>query len=204
MNRCIQSDKIVPLKKCKMCNNEFPKTEDYFFKKIIKQKNAKGEIVKYNSFRSVCKNCHAIKMKNAHRVRRCKEMGCLLDDYEKTWQKYQRKKLTKHPEVQHLPKSIRANIYKAISKGYVFTTYEKYKKDCRSNVSKARRKYDYGNVDIVPQEQKNRCGIVNLTDGYVAATLNSKVGDLPEEIIETKRIILKLKRELNITNIKIR
>ena len=201
MHCCTQA--VIPVKKCGTCGIEFPKTEEYFFKRIIKQKNANGETVKYNSFRSVCKQCHAVKMRDAQRNRRCKEMGCSIDEYEMYWQKYQRQKLTKHAEIKHLPKSIKANLYKAISKGYKFTTYEKYKKDCRINVSKARRKYDYGDVDFVPQEEKNRCGIKNLTDGYIAATLKSKVGDLPKEIIEVKRLIIKLKRELNITNIKI-
>jgi len=198
---CTQA--VIPVKTCGSCGNEFPKTDKYFFKKTIKQKNAAGQTVKYKSFRSVCKSCHAIEMKNAQRLRRCKEMGCSIDEYEFYWKKQYTETRTKYPEISHLPKSVRCTIKKRIRNGYKFTTYEKYKTDCRINVSKAKRKYDYGNIDFAPQKQKNRCGIINLTDGYVAATLNSKVGDLPKEIIETKRIILKLKRELNITNIKI-
>jgi len=190
---------------CSTCGVEFPKTERYFFKKTIKEINARGEIVIYNSFRSECKTCHS-KKGNIRRIKkRVKEMGCNFDQYREYWKKQYSKTRTKHPEIQHLPESIKRNLYILIkSEGYKFTTLEQYKKDGKIRVSKSRRKYDYGDVDFVPQQEKNRCGIKNLTDGYIAATLQSKVGGLPKEIIETKRNILKLKRALNMTNAKVK
>lgn len=198
---CTQA--VIPVKKCGTCGVELPKTEEYFFKKIIKQKLAKGNVVTYNSFKSDCKKCHAKKGEQRRIKKRCKEMGCSVNDYEIYWKKQYTQTRTKYPEISDYPKSVRGTIQKRIRNGYKFTTYEKYKRDCRINVSKARRKHDYGDVDFAPKEKLSRSGIINLTDGYIAATLKSKVGDLPKEIIEVKRLIIKLKRELNITNLKI-
>ena len=43
-----------------------------------------------------------------------------------------------------------------------------------------------------------------LKPAYIAQTMRLKVNDLTPEILETKQIIIKLKRELKINNIKIR
>lgn len=46
--------------------------------------------------------------------------------------------------------------------------------------------------------------IAELTDSYVASSMRKPVGDLTPETIETKRLIIKIKRELRSNNIKIR
>lgn len=186
-------------KKCCKCKNEYPKNEEYFFKKVIKQKLASGEIAEYKSFRHICKKCHVLTTEEKRVKRRCREMECDVSEYRNSWKAQYSKTRTKLPEIKHLPTGVQGWIRKKIKQGYVYITYEQYKKDCSSNISKAKRKYDYGNVDLVPKNVSQRKGIDNLTDAYIALTLNKRIKDIPKEIIETKRLLLKIKRELNLT-----
>lgn len=181
-------------KTCTNCKKTFEKNEDNFFKKVIKQLNAKGELKTYYSFRSVCKLCHG-KIGNKRRVKkRCYELNCTVSQYKTKWKQQYSKTRTLHPEISHLPKGVQSVIRKKIKNGYVFTTYKQYKTDCAKNISKAKRKYDYGDLDFVPK--KTQTGIKHITDGYVALTLGMSVKDVPKQIIETKRLIIKIKREL--------
>ena len=125
-------------------------------------------------------------------------MNCDISDYRENWKNW--KKYIK--EISNLPVGTRHLIMKKIKNGYIFTNYEQYRIDCRKNVSQAIRKYDYGDVDFVPKEKRNKTGFVNLTDGYIAFTLKAKVNEVPKEVIETKRLIIQLKRELKSNNIK--
>lgn len=183
------------LKKCTCCNLEFPKTEDYFFAKIIKQQNKSGLAI-YHSFRAICKNCNN-KKGEANRIKkRCKEMNCDISDYRENWKKQYSETRTFVKEITNLPKGVQGVIRKKIKDGYVFTNYEQYRIYCRKNVSRVKRKYDYGNVDFVPKEKLSKSGIINLTDAYIALTLKAKVKEIPKEIIETKRLTILLKRTL--------
>lgn len=187
-------------KKCCSCGIEFPKTIEFFHKKISKQKLADGSIATYEGFRSQCKKCKR-EQEEAHRVqRRCEEMGCDVSEYRENWKKQYSQTRTINPELSFLTRRQRITVRNKIKKGYVFTTHEQYKLDCSKSYSKARRKYDYGDCDFVLQKDKNRIGIKNLTDGYIALTMKSHVDEIPKEIIEQKRLILTLKRELKLTN----
>lgn len=187
-------------KVCAKCKNEYPKTTEYFFRKVIKQRLASGEIAVYNSYRSVCKKCHGMQGNERRIKKRCEEMNCSVKDYRENWKKQYSKTRTKYPKIKHLPETVQFTLRKWMDSGYKFTSYEQFRIDVRKNISKYRRKYDYGECDFVPQKERNRCGIKNLTDGYVAMTLGFKVDEVPQSLIENKRLILKLMRELKMTN----
>jgi hypothetical protein len=53
-------------KVCGLCNLEFPKTEEYFYKRTIKQQTKKG-IVIYDSFKSTCKVCFCYNSRARHK-----------------------------------------------------------------------------------------------------------------------------------------
>ncbi len=184
---------------CTKCKKEFPKTLEYFFRRITKQKLANGNIAEYETFRSCCKKCHGNKGEECRIKKRCEEMGCEIDDYRENWKKQYSETRTKHPEIKHLSESVKKTLRKWIDNGYNFTTYKQYRIDCRKKLSKLRRKYDYGSCDFVPQKEKNRRGIKNLTDGYIALIMNMSVKELTPELIETQRLVIKLKRELGLT-----
>lgn len=183
----------MEFKTCVCCKIEFPKNEDYFFKRVIKNKTKNG-IVVYNTFRSFCKKCHAKKTEINRIKKRCEEMNCDISDYRDNWKKQYSETRTHVKGISNLPKGVQNIIRKKVKSGYLFTTYEKYRIDCRKNISKSARKYDYGDIDFVPKNTQT--GIKYLTDGYIALSLGKKVSEVPKEIIETKRLIIKLKREL--------
>ena len=183
----------VVLKKCTCCNLEFPKTEEYFFAKVIKQQNKSGLAI-YHSFRAICKRCNNKKTEANRIKKRCKEMNCDVSDYRENWKKQYSETRTFVKEISHLPKGVQSVIRKKIKDGYVFTNYQQYRIDCRKNVSQVKRKYEYGNIDFVPKGIQT--GIKYLTDGYIALTLKAKVKEVPKEMIEFKRLTIQLKREL--------
>jgi len=188
------------VKKCCNCGLELPKTNEFFYSKIVKQKLADGSVSTYHSFRSECKRCHNNKNENRRVRKRCVHMNCDVSDYRDNWKKQYSNTRTKNPELSYLTVGQQGLIRKKIADGYEYTTYEQYKTDCRKNVSQGKRKYDYEDCDFISRTDKNRIGINNLTDGYIALTLKNRVDDIPKEIIETKRLVLKLKRELKMTN----
>jgi hypothetical protein len=135
------------MKTCNTCKNEFPKTTQYFFNKVIKQKLSNGEIAVYNCLRSDCKKCHGKKGVIRKVKKRCIELKCNVSDYRENWKKQYSETRTKHN----------------IPKGMPVMTYHS----------------------------------INVTDIYVANKLKKKVSELPKEVIETTRLIIKLKRETN-------
>ena len=181
------------LKKCTCCNLEFPKTEDYFFSRVIKQQNKSG-LATYHSFRAICKSCNNKKTESNRIKKRCEEMNCDISDYRENWKKQYSETRTFVKEISHLPKGVQSVIRKKINNGYVFTNYEQYRYDCRKNLSRVKRKYNYDNLDFVPKGTQT--GIKHLTDSYIALTLKRKVKEVPKEMIEFKRLTIQLKREL--------
>tara|TARA_R110000868_G_scaffold166814_1_gene400969 strand:- start:2876 stop:3445 length:570 start_codon:yes stop_codon:yes gene_type:complete len=183
----------MDLKTCGTCKIEFPKTEEYFFKRTIKQQNKNGLAV-YYSFKSQCKKCHGLQGNNIRVKKRCLEMNCEVLDYNKNWRKQYSDTRILFKEITYLPQGVQNVVRRKIQNGYVFSTYEQYRIDCRKNLSKVRRKYDYGDLDFVPKGTQT--GIKHLTDGYIALTMGLKVKEVPKEFIETRRLTILLKREL--------
>lgn len=135
------------MKICGTCKESFPKTSEFFFKRVIKQKLSNGEIAIYNCFRSDCITCYGKKGSKRKVDKRCKDLKCNISEYQQKWKEQYSKTRTKH------------NIKKQ-------STIMKYH-------------------------------VENITDLYIANRFRKKVSELPKEIIETKRLIIKLKREIN-------
>ena len=195
----------IPLKKCTCCNLEFPKTTDYFFAKIWKQQNKNGLAI-YHSFRAICKSCNNKKGKENRIKKRCKELKCDVLDYNEMWKKQYSETRTKHKD----RKGMTIGSYNWFLKSGI-KTIEEYKSNVQisklernkriSEISKATRKYftDEDKKQALRQYAKNDCQ--RLTDSYVAnMVLRKPVKELSKEIIETKRLIIKLKRHLNYGN----
>jgi len=180
-------------KKCTCCNLEFPKTKDYFLLKP-KRKNYKWKV--YEIYRSQCKKC-TYKNTNEKRIlKKCNELLIKRDE----WDDWKRKDKLKKPifqfkddRLKDFNRPLRARILRKIrEENYIFTTVENYYKECLENKSNAQRKYSYSTVgklssDIIANE---------MPDYYIANRLKMPTSEIPKEIIETKRLLLKLKRTL--------
>ena len=195
-------------KTCRSCNIEIPKNDTYFFKRNTKQVNSKGEIKIYNSFRSDCKKCCGKKNEKRRVKKRCDELGCDVDNYKKNWKKQYKKTVAKDlVAMEILTKSQYQNYLVLLKSGYV-TDYKSYLKRIEKN--KEKRNYrvlnsvmdrmKYFTIEdrkkAIKKYAKNE--MLRVTDSYVAnVVMKTPVKELSPQIIETKRLIIKLKRELN-------
>jgi hypothetical protein len=191
-------------KYCGGCKKDFPKTNEFFHAKTTKQKLKNGTVAIYQGFRSVCKKCHVIKSVDRCRKKRCKELGCSLDEYESVYRAQRSLSKMKYTELIDIPTASRGRIIRRMDNGYVFTTPEQYKIDWRKDISSARRKYDYGEVDFVTRKMAQAMQTKHLTKARLALGTNFSANDLPEDIYELKKTIILLKRELKQNNVKIR
>jgi len=187
-------------KKCCRCKKKYPKTLEYFFQRIYKHKLTNGTIVSYEGFRSTCKKCHIIISNNKRIEKRCAEMGCNVSDYRENWLKQMARAKTLYPELIDISPIKKPAIRKKLRNGYQFTTYEQYKKDCGNNISKAKRKYDYGQVDRVSIKMRQDMYQKVVTNARAAMIMGLSVKEVPKEIIETKRTLIILKREAGLTH----
>ena len=191
---------------CGSCKKEYPKNKKYFFIKISKQKLASGKIAIYKGFRSNCKKCHQIKTEERRVSKRCVEMNCNISDYRDNWKKQFSKTRTTDLVAKSQLTEGRYNGYRVLfKKGLVKNVKEYNEKVFINKHSKPwLRKYDYGGKvfleDKERRDKNNKNKIENITDTYIVNYLGYKKGEVPKEIIETKRLLIKLKRELNITN----
>ena len=190
------------VKTCTCCNVQFPKTEEHFFKKVVKQQNKNG-IGIYYSFTAICKKCHGKKGEENRIKKRCLEMNCNVSEYKEKWKeqysetrtkdKVSKSQLTINQYSRFLKSGLKeVNIFKdEIEKS-------KIERDKRiSEISKSNRKYftDEDKRLALRKYAKNECE--RLTDSYIANVVMKKpVKELSKEIIETKRLIIQLKREL--------
>jgi hypothetical protein len=187
------------MKTCTNCKEDFPKNKDYFFVKKTKQKLASGKIAIYFSFKSICKKCHGKKGNDLRVKKRCVELNCDVLDYRKNWKQQYTNTRMHHPEITGLSKGRRTVVLKKIKNGYIYKGEEQYKKDCLFNISMAARKHDYGNImPTAKQKQKvnNNKKRDTLSEAYIGQMLGYKVGEGSTEVIETKRLLIKIYREL--------
>lgn len=187
-------------KKCSECKKELPKTKEYFFTKRYKNQ-LKNKVVEYVCFRSTCKKCHSILSAEKQRLKRCKELGCTIENYKEVYLKNIAEKHIKYPELKDIPKEKRGQILKFIRNGLEyksFDDYENYLKSVFDLRSIEKRKYDYGNVKRVTCDLANKKSMELLTDSRLALSMGFKVKDIPKEILEVKRNIILLKREIGI------
>lgn len=184
-------------KTCCSCGELMPRTKEFFFIKKCKQKLKTGENVVYSSFRSDCKRCFFLKNDKRRIQKRCKELGCSIDDYHTAWREKYSDDRTKYPELKAIPKTRRWHVSAKINKGYKFTTIEQYKKDCSLNVSLARRKYDYAIKDrCLTLKEKNAMMSKVLPDSLVCNRMGFKINEVPKDVIEMNRLLIQIKQEL--------
>jgi len=195
---------IKKTKTCSRCGNEFPLNDTYFFKKVIKQELANGEIAVYYGYRHLCKKCHAAVTLEKKRKKRYKELGCTESGYKAAYIEQQRFKKIKFKELANVDDKTRAKILRVFRKyGKMFYSEEDYDQhliEVRKQASLKHRKYDYGNADFITPKMSSEKYMLNLTNARMAQSLGMSVKDVPEEIIETKRLTIKLKRELGLTH----
>lgn len=196
-------------KVCCNCNNEYPKTEKYYFKRVIKHKLVTGKIKLYFLYRSDCKKCYSKKNGERRLRKRFKELNCNAENYKKVWTNEIRQKRYKYDcfKELNLPQSKIQYIRKKIDEGYEFTTIEKYEEDSQKNIRKGQlnsRKYSYDSNLYLSSKEKQKMQILNLAPSRIALGLGISVKDLSPEILETKQLIIKLKRELKNNNVKIK
>tara|TARA_R110000796_G_scaffold225397_1_gene341793 strand:+ start:75 stop:692 length:618 start_codon:yes stop_codon:yes gene_type:complete len=205
---------MIEYKTCGTCENKYPKTIKYFFTRKIKQYTSKGELKIYKSFRSDCKDCKAKKEDERRIVKRCKEMNCNVFEYRSSWKKqYSKTRTIDLKAKKHLTKGQYTNFlrFKKLS-NIDYETYlvnVKLSKEERNNRLRnevlSKQKYFTKEDKKLALKMYARNERDRLTNAYVAnMVIRCKVSDLSPEIIETKRIIIKLKRELKSNNIKIR
>lgn len=201
-------------KTCKICKKEYPKTEDYFFVRKTKQKLASGKIAFYKGFRSNCKKCHSKKGEERRVKKRCEELECNILDYRKNWKKQYTETRTVDLDAKNNLTQGQYNHYIRLKKNDSDLDHKTYlkkvevNKKLRNNKFKSallsKKKYFTKEdkrlaIRMYAKNAKDR-----LTDAYVANTvMKCKVSDLSPDIIETKRNIIKLKRELKSNNVKI-
>ena len=192
----------MKLKTCCNCKKEFPKTKDYFFAKVIKQKNKSG-LATYYSFRSNCKTCHGKKGNERRVEKRCKELDCNISNYRQNWKTQYSKTRTFDVQAKNELSEGQYNVYRKMFLDGIANNLEEYKKQVFKNKHSKPwlRKFDYdGMVFLTLKERQTKNNITNrekLTDRYIVNAFGFKKGQVPKEVIETKRIIIKLKRELN-------
>ena len=197
---------MIAYKTCGTCKKKLPKNKDYFFVRTSKQKLASGKIAIYKGFRSNCKKCHAVKGEEIRIKKRCKELDCDIYDYRENWKKQYSKTRTINLLAKKELTEGQYNTYKShVKKGLSFDLKEHKERVYTNKHSKPwLRKFNYeGRVFLEDKERRNKTNkhkIENITDTYIVNYLGYKKGELPKELIETKRLLIKLKRELNTTN----
>ena len=202
-------------KDCVTCKNTYPKTVEYFFAKKIKQYNSKGKLKTYNSFRSDCKKCKVKKEEKKRIEKRCKEMNCNVFEYRDNWKRQYSKTRTIDLEAKNNLTKGQYNHYKRLKKMDKTLDLKAYLKNVEGNKNQrnerlrnealSRQKYFTKEDKRLALRMYAKNESDRLTNAYVANTImRCKISDLSPEIIETKRNIIKLKRELKKNNIKIR
>lgn len=188
-------------KVCTKCLSEYPKTTDYFFAKIIKQKLSNGETAIYNTVRSNCKKCHGENGGKRRVKKRCKELNCDVSNYRAKWKDQYTKTRTLHPEAKDKLTESQYNVYcQLFNKGevsnfidYLYRIEAKKRtqsKRCIKNTS-YKKIQNYRN-EYYKEDRKK------LKDSYVSNNLlGFKVGEVPKDMIQTKRLLMQLTRELN-------
>lgn len=220
----IKNEKRVDFKICVKCGIKLPATVDFWH---IQKAGKYG-------LRSKCKKCACNEMKDyrkspeikeKHRIKmiewRKKNPEKALEISRKNYKIHSKNRNEKRKEKYWTDEEYRLKRieydkkYKESGKRYESNSKPENREKARLR-SQARRKddikkeHDYkinakwreGNKEHLHELwESNR---KELKQAYIAQTMRLKVNDLTPEILETKRIIIKLKRELKSNNIKIR
>lgn len=180
-------------KNCTICGLLLAVTDENFYKSYRSYGNSDK---KYLIWRELCKVCHKKRSSESNVARKCKALGIAVSEWEE-WKRLdlERRNLDKmiDPRMVGIPRGTRFSILQKIRlDGYVFVSYEQYKLDCVLWRSKCQRKYDYGDVVVVGPDIIRE----SLPDYYVASLMKVRLSDVPKDLIELKRLSIKLKREI--------
>ena len=190
-------------KTCARCGTEYPKTEEYFFRKIVKQKLSDGTMKKYKSLRHVCKQCHSIIGTEKNRAKRCKELGCNINELNQVVRNIISFKKLKYKELKDVPQLIRQYCLRYSRKEGRLILPPEYEELRNKNLKEKwlkQRKYDYGEAERVTPSMLNKKSTEAMTDARMALIIGMPVKEIPKEIIEVKRTLIMLKREVGLTH----
>jgi hypothetical protein len=137
------------------------------------------------------------------RKKRCAELKCTLDDYQHSWKKALGYKKLKFKELANMSSDDRQDVlrkYRTTGKFMTEKQYSEYLYNIRSISSFNHRKYDYGDVKRVTPQMVNQMSLLHLADSRIALIMGMPVRDIPKEMLEFKRILIKLKREAGLTH----
>jgi hypothetical protein len=193
-------------KKCTICKKEFLKNEDNFFYKKDKYKLIDGTFKNFLKCCSSCKRCHSIKKTEITRKKRCEELNCSLDEYNKKWKLEIGLKNRKFKEAFNHPK-YKILLYN-VNKGYIFSSIRQFEEDLKNNLFIRRRIKKITKIKIADDlllsdlPKKERSSLEKeyrntiLTDGLVANRLGFKVSEISKDHIQTKRLIIQINKLL--------
>lgn len=220
----IKNAKRGDFKICVKCGIKLPATKEYWHV----QKNGKYGL------RSKCKKCscnemkdyrkspeikekHRIKMNEWRKKNHEKALEISRKNYKIHGKKYNEKRKEKYwtDEEYRLKRIEYDKKYKESGKRYEMNSKPENREKARLRSQKRRKddtkkEHDYKRNAKWREENKEHLQELwesnrkELKPSYVAQTMRMKVDELTPEVLETKRIIIKLKRELKSNNIKIR
>lgn len=187
-----------------------------------------------HGFTSVCKACckkqrkaytstaeykekHRIQMKKWRKENPDKALEISRRSYKRNGAKQNERKREKYrTDPEYRAKCIeRDRRYSESGRRYEMNNKPEQREKARARTKRRRKNEDKRAHDLVISKKwrdKNREHLItlhrerrqNLAPSYVAQSMRISVGDLTPEILETKRNVIKLKRELKNNNVKIR
>lgn len=188
------------VKICTSCNIQHPKTTDYFYRKTIKNKLKSGEIAIYYSFRSICKSCYDAKTQLNRKRKRCEEMGCEIDNYRKYWKQQYSETRTIDIEAKSKLNQNQYSWYRQLKRNGVINNVEEYINRISNGLGyKEMGEKKRKSIEHHRQYRREyyREYNKNLPNSLIANLyLKAKVSEIPNEIIETTRLLIQLKRLL--------
>jgi hypothetical protein len=185
----MEAANVENTKICTGCKKEMLATKEFFHSK----KNGKYGL------RPECKNC-----------RKAVDKKWRKDNSEKEKErnkKYRENNPEKEKERKKIYRKNNAEKIKQSQKKRRKDNPEKYKESCikyRKNnakkIKQSQKKYYKNNAAKIKEYKKKL--VENLTDSYVATRLKTPVNHLNPKVIETRRLIILIKRELRKNNFK--
>lgn len=170
--------------------------------------------IKKERGRPICKSCLNMRREQLRIKKHVEEEGYIFTTVEQYRFDMRKKignrtgnKVSKYGLPPKLSKTMYNRIHAQVTKNnYVFITVEQFEKDMkllRSSQAriqnKKKRKYDYGTDENITTTQQSKMFVDKMTKAYICQSILRKpVSEVPDEVVETTRNILMLKRELKI------
>ncbi len=163
---------------CKDCGNKYPLTQKYF---RTNSKIYKGKVYRLHRCRK-CENIRVVKYNSTpERKIRIKELANKRYNSPKTTatrEKYRKKRI----ELRRMPKAVKAA--------------KKYRKKNKKNIAEYHKKYNSQIHVIEKAKIRSSKNVATISDSFVAACIGVPKNNLVPEVIETKRLIIQINREI--------